>query len=266
LHSNADVTYKGKRKALQAAKQGRGQERRWVIYTEEAKVPSENKVTAVANSTDIDRPLPIHKYGSTCYNGSNQNILVEHYAQLQKMVAEGAANKLQSPELLLPVTQFNILRATFENAASMGLTMDILREDIASFFNIAGPVSLRLPPSLEPSETQKSIIHHPWIDLIPIRSLRDALLLNVNNYDEDQLCGDFYGICGSSPQVGILVWGESWDPSAYEVSERVYYKWSGLFRNCPELVKSTNHWRRKRGERPLKLPDERLYCVKELTD
>ncbi|KAJ5310088.1 Short-chain dehydrogenase/reductase SDR [Penicillium atrosanguineum] len=254
-----------RRKALQVAKQGRGQEQRWVIYTDEANAPSVKNITAVANSAYLMKPPPIRNYGKDFYYDSNQSTRVKCYADLQKMVAEGAANKVQSPELLLPVVQFNMMRAAFENAASMGLTWNILSEDIASYFNIAGPVTLHLPPSLEPSDMQKSIIHHPWIDLIPISSLRDAILRQADNFDEDQLCGDFYGICGPSPEVGILVWGESWDPSAYEVSERCLNKWVGLFKDCPELVRSTNYWRRKRGEKPLRLPDLTKFCVEELT-
>lgn len=256
----------GKRKALQAAKQGRGQERHWIIYTDEANASSVNKIPAVAHSTHLEKSLPIHNYGNDSCYGSMQSQCTRYYAELQKIVAEVAAKRVQSPELLVPVAQFNIMRAIFENAASMGLTMDILSEDIASYFNIAGPVTLHLPPSLEPSDTQKSIVHHPWIDLIPIASLRDALLLQADKYDEDQLCGDFYGLCGPSPEVGILVWGESWDPSAYEVSERVLKKWVGLFKDCPELVRSTNYWRRKRGEKPLRLPDLTDSNVEELTD
>lgn len=220
----------------------------------------------VANSTQLEQSTPIPNYGKAYKCGSNQTIREKYWAQLKAKVAEGAAKKVQSPDLLLPVAQFNIMRAAFENATSMGLTWDILSEDIASYFNIAGPVTLRLPPSLEPSETQRSIVHHPWIDLIPIPSLRDALLLHVDEYDEDQLCGDLYGICGPSPEVGLLVWGEAWDPSAYEVSERVFNKWGRFLRDCPELLKSTNYWRRKRGEKQLRLPDLRDSRVEEIKD
>ncbi|KAJ5677824.1 uncharacterized protein N7477_003457 [Penicillium maclennaniae] len=261
-----DLENTGRRKALQAAKQGRGQGRRWIIYTDEVNASSVNKVPAVANSTQLVKSLSIHDYSSSLHNGPVRTQCAQYYADLHKMVAEVAANKVQSPELLLPVTQFNVMRAIFENAASMGLTWDILSEDIASLFNIAGPVTLHLPPSLEPSDTQKSIVHHPWIDLIPIPSLRDALLLQADKYDEDQICGDFYGICSSSPEVGIIVWGESWDPSAYEVSERVFNKWIELFKGCPELIRSTNYWRRKRGEKPLRLPNLIDSCVENFTD
>ncbi|KAJ5218580.1 uncharacterized protein N7498_000679 [Penicillium cinerascens] len=255
-----------KRKALQAEKQGRTRERRWIIYTEPVCASPEHKGTTVASSTQLEQPSPIQNYGKAYKGVSNQMIREKYWAQLKAKVAAGAANKVQSPDLLLPVAQFNIMRATFENATTMGLTWDILSEDIASYFNIAGPVTLRLPPSLEPSGTQRSIVHHPWIDLIPVPSLRDALLLQIDEYDEDQLCGDLYGICGPSPEVGLLVWGEAWDPSAYEVSERVFNKWGRFLRGCPELLKSTNYWRRKRGEKQLRLPDLRDSCVEEIKD
>jgi hypothetical protein len=101
------------------------------------------------------------------------------------------------------------MRAMFQNAATMDLTMDILSEDIASSFNIAGPTTFHLPPSLQPSSTQKQIIHHPWIDLLPVQSFRNSLIVRMAEYDDEELCGDLYGLSSSTGKVGLIVWGES---------------------------------------------------------
>ncbi|CAI7580782.1 unnamed protein product [Penicillium discolor] len=138
--------------------------------------------------------------------------------------------------------QFNIFRALSINANMLGLTIDLLNEDLASQFNLAGPLM---------SEKQRKIIHHPWIDLIPILSLREALLIRADVIDEDELCGDFYGACGSSQEVGVRVWGEAWDPFAYELSETIMRKWRWMATDCPDVVKSSNYWRRQRGEKPI---------------
>lgn len=183
---------------------------------------------------------------------------VHHWEQLQITVTNGAVNNLQSPNLLLSVTQFNTIRAMVANADTMGLSLQVLCEDIASHFNISGPhqTTFQLPPSLQPSISQKQIIHHPWIDIIPIESLRNSLLSKLGIYDEDELCVDFYGMCGSCPEVGLLVWGEAWDPSAYEVSEGFFQKWNWLLRDCTDLIQSTNYWRKQRGQGPLRIESE----------
>jgi len=69
--------------------------------------------------------------------------------------------------------------------------------------------------------------------------------------DEDELCGDLYGVCVSSDETGLRVWGEAWDPLAYEVSETLIRKWSWLVEECPDIIKSTNYWRRQRGEKAI---------------
>lgn len=173
--------------------------------------------------------------------------------QLLTEAHNGATKNLYSATLLLSVTQLNVIRAMFSNAASLGLTVDLLGEDIASQFNVVGPLALPLPPSLEPTSSQKIIIHHPWIDLFPMASLRNVLLGSIYRYDDEELCADLFGVCGASMEVGLLIWGEAWDPSAYEASEKFAQKWSWILEECPDILESTNYWRRKRGERPLRL-------------
>ncbi|KAJ5382855.1 Protein of unknown function DUF3425 [Penicillium concentricum] len=137
------------------------------------------------------------------------------------------------------------------NANLMGLTIELLEEDLASQFNLVGPSTLHLPPSLYPSQKQRKIIHHPWIDLIPMLSLREALLARTDEIDEDEICCDFYETRDSSQEVGLRVWGEAWDPSAYEASESLIKKWSWMVKDCPDIIESSNYWRKQRGEKPI---------------
>lgn len=270
LRIDTDPLHSGKKKAVQLEKEDKIQQRRWVFYTNEANAFAEH---GAARDKKIAQPAlkledpPIQQPQiDPCLCTATQITREQHWVQLRRKVAESAASNLQSPNLLLPVAQYNIMRAMLANAASMGLTMEILSEDIASYFNIAGPVTLCLPPSLQPSASQKQIIHHPWIDLIPIASFRNTLLSKLDKYNEEELCGDLYGVCGSSREVGLIVWGEAWDPTAYEVSEAVAKKWSWLLRDCPELLKSTNYWRKQRGEKPLQLTESVEHCIEEITD
>lgn len=177
---------------------------------------------------------------------------------LQAVVARNALHHTPDATLLTSVPRHNTIRAMMFNAAYLGLTIELLREDILSPFNVAGPLVLdpaTLPPSLQPTALQKQIVHHPWIDLCPIPSLRDVLLLGADIYDEDELCHDFFEGAGSDgeQQVGMVVWGESWDPSAYEISAAIVSKWHWLLGPCADILQSTDHWRSKRNEAPVRL-------------
>ncbi|KAJ5098766.1 hypothetical protein N7532_005767 [Penicillium argentinense] len=265
LQNRLNQQARRKRKAQE--RQSNLQTKRWVVYTDKIPSPAENEYQqgkAATTSPRLEDPPKTPNNENDYFCGSINLPREVYWNQLQTKVANGAANNLLSSNLLLEVTQFNIVRAMFANAASMGLSLEVLCEDIASSFNIAGPLTLQLPPSLQPSTTQKQIIHHPWIDLIPIASLRNSLLLKLESLDEEELCTDLYGLYDSSPIVGLLVWGEAWDPSAYEVTERVARKWRWILKDCPDLMKSTNYWRKQRGERPLRLADFEDRRVEEV--
>ncbi|KAJ6783688.1 hypothetical protein PWT90_08046 [Aphanocladium album] len=178
--------------------------------------------------------------------------------QLHDTVTHNFYVRTLDAELLTSVTRHNTIRAMICNASYFSLTMDHLREDILSSFTIVGPVSYAetaLPPSLRPTELQKRIPHHPWIDLCPIPSLRDALLIWAPIYDEDELCHDLFTGAGGheESQIGMVVWGEAWDPAAYELSEAIMQKWQWLLRDCSDIISFTNSWRRKRQISPLQL-------------
>ncbi|KAH8691515.1 hypothetical protein BGW36DRAFT_465243 [Talaromyces proteolyticus] len=158
-----------------------------------------------------------------------------------------------SADMLFSLTQFNVLRAMYTNISLLGLTMDDIKSDMVSTFSCSNIQDLKppssLPPSLAPTQLQKSIIHHPWIDPFPLPTFRDTLLLASGLYDEEELCNDLVGQCGGGQgQVGIIIWGQPWDPHAWEMSEKFARKWHWLFGGCQELLDSTNYWRSQRGE------------------
>ncbi|KAL1854970.1 hypothetical protein Plec18170_004382 [Paecilomyces lecythidis] len=179
--------------------------------------------------------------------------------RLQDIVQGSMIKRLLNTELLAPVAQFNIIRAMISNAAYLSLTMELLRDDISSPFNIHLPQSpaLDLPPSLQPTALQKQVIHHPWIDLCPISSIRDLLLRRMGQYDEDEICNDFFN--GNEPdedRTGLVVWGEAWEPMSYEFSASVLQKWAWIAHDCPDVIRSTNYWRARREEEPLQVPPD----------
>lgn len=159
-------------------------------------------------------------------------------------------------DLLLHLTQLNFTRALMENIRIMGLTSEALHDDAISPFNTAGPWQYdfehSLPSTLQPTMIQRSIEHHPWLDLIPISHMRDNLICAGESYDETQLCLDMKG-SGSVRDggAGIIVWRDPWDPAGWEVTEAFAHTWGWVIWNCRDLFQSTNHWRAKRNEKPL---------------
>ncbi|KAJ5740592.1 hypothetical protein N7493_000464 [Penicillium malachiteum] len=258
------------RRALKAGKGAANQQSRWVIYTGEAQKPAETEPVVSRPVLQLESPPPtppeeislIDKDGRISFEAIKHwdTRKVDLVSQLERRVAWATAMKLDYIHLLAPVTHLNVISALLNNASIMGMSFELLEEDVASLFNIAGPMDLVLPPSLQPSSTQKKIIHHPWIDLIPMASFRDMLLKNMDRYDEDKFCGDLHGQIGVTDGIGLIVWGESWDPNAYEISESVFRKWYWILKECPEILKTTNYWRRVRGEKPLRFDQATSTC------
>ncbi|KAJ0115063.1 hypothetical protein J7T55_001472 [Diaporthe amygdali] len=83
--------------------------------------------------------------------------------------------------------------------------------------------------------------------------MRDNLLLAAGLFDEDKLCNvllEFEDI--PNEKSGLVVWGEPWDPASWEASEAFIKEWTWAIKGCTELLNSTNFWRARRGERPVK--------------
>ncbi|KAL7930856.1 hypothetical protein V8C35DRAFT_129111 [Trichoderma chlorosporum] len=198
------------------------------------------------------------------------------FRRLYELVSRHVAQHTLDSQLLLSVMQFNVIRAVGINATSMGLRMDQLAEETISPFNDcvgalpAPPLGLdstvrpgkelqHLPPNMHPTALQKLVVHHPWIDLCPQPSLRDALLRRLhNNLDEDEFCHHLFLQCEDSDDdgmLGMVVWGEAWDPASYEISSTMIRKWPWLVDECPDIIRTTNYWRAKRQEDPLEILD-----------
>ena len=74
--------------------------------------------------------------------------------------------------------------------------------------------------------------------------------------DEDEFCHHLFLQCDDSDKdgmIGMVVWGEAWDPASYEISETMIRKWPWLVDECPDIIRTTNYWRAKRQEGPLEI-------------
>lgn len=88
--------------------------------------------------------------------------------------------------------------------------------------------------------------------------MRDNLILAGDDYDDLELCEDLCGLFNrqkrnSKSRTGLIIWGEPWDPDGWEVTSSFLERWGWILEGCDELMLSTNRWRAKRCERPLRL-------------
>ncbi|PLB54761.1 hypothetical protein P170DRAFT_452423 [Aspergillus steynii IBT 23096] len=177
-------------------------------------------------------------------------------ARLEQLALQYYATGSPRTDLLLNLMSLNFTRALMENTRILGLRSDQLHDDAISPFSIAGPwqndALYTLPMPLQPTAIQRSIPHHPWLDLLPVPQMRDNLILAGEFEEEDQLCLDMKGSGSSTAgRSGIIVWSDPWDPSGWEVTEAFVGSWGWVIRNCHDLALSTNHWRASRSEKPL---------------
>lgn len=186
--------------------------------------------------------------------------------QLEDRVHREFTSGSPSAELLLGLTRLNIIRALHSNLEVLGYIPAQLDDDSESMFSGASPRDSHLngaalPPALQPTEIQRLVPHHPWLDLIPIPKLRDNLILAGDLIDDIKLCHD---LCGNSVsrvapkhsseangETGLIVWKDPWDPSGWEITETFFRNWGWILQDCWDLFRSTNAWRNRRGERPL---------------
>jgi hypothetical protein len=91
-------------------------------------------------------------------------------------------------DMLLHLIQFNFTKALIQNMDVLGLTSEQLDDDAISPFNMMGPwqhdFASSLPLSLRATDIQRTIPHHPWLDLLPIPQMRDNLISAGESYDE----------------------------------------------------------------------------------
>lgn len=193
---------------------------------------------------------------------SKRREFVEHLAR-QTWIEYQAASPC--PVHLLTLTRINVFRALSSNAAILGCSSEWLDYDAVSRLQIDDEacqdsvinLSSNWPSALRPTGLQTTTSHHPWIDLLPLVKMRENLLEALKYpglVDEDALCYDIVevGFDSGPDEPSLIIWGQPWDPHGWEVSVAFLRKWGWLLQGCDEVLNSTNYWRRRRGERPLR--------------
>jgi hypothetical protein len=160
------------------------------------------------------------------------------------------------------LVRYNVSSALARNADLLGVATEYYDWDGVSPFVKQGPTlgitsphePLDYPTNLLPTPLQRSMEHHPWLDLFPWPRVRDNMLKAFENADicnEDDLCHDVCEYEGHDADPILLVWGDAWDARSWEVTPAFLKKWGWLLEGCSEFLEATNNWRAKRGERPI---------------
>lgn len=156
---------------------------------------------------------------------------------------------------LISLTRLNVHKAITENLKAIGMNPEwTCNDDALSIYNVTPPgfIGTRIPSSLQPTLIQRTIPHHPWLDFFPCPRMRDLLIIAGDSFDDDDLCHDLMAFWDTrNTGATLIVWGPASDPTNWEVTEGFARKWSWVLRDSPELLASSNSWRRSRGERPL---------------
>jgi hypothetical protein len=101
----------------------------------------------------------------------------------------------------------------------------------------------KLPPSLLQTALQTTVVHLPYIDVLPFPAMRSRIISALAIIDEDDLRRDLM-------DSGLRCWGRSpWDPRDWELQDEFTDKWWFLLDE--EIVNLTNWWRSERGDDPL---------------
>jgi hypothetical protein len=193
---------------------------------------------------------------------------------------------------LLHLIHYNTFRGLYNNKIILGTAAvswepDSQPEPFGNAFpsfSVVFPFAPGLPDNLSPSQSQMSIVHSTWINLIPFAAMRENLIRWETSFDHREFAQDLVGTEAnpdlfSQPRYsrletplkgnyllsgdedddevnanrnGLILWGESHDMNSWEVTPGFLRKWAWVMRGCEELIVSSNRWRRIRGEEPLR--------------
>lgn len=74
-----------------------------------------------------------------------------------------------------------------------------------------------------------------------------------DTFDDLELCGDLVGFFNTpTARTGLIIWRDPWDRAGWEITQEFVRHWGWTVRDCLNLLESTNFWRSRSGERPLR--------------
>ncbi|RDW77807.1 hypothetical protein BP6252_05860 [Coleophoma cylindrospora] len=125
---------------------------------------------------------------------------------------------------LFVLIQHNALRGVMTNMSILFRLCGLHLQGWEDFYTEDLPIPREHAPlSLQPTDLQQTVAHESWIDIIPYPAMRDNILSNQGQLDEDALCDDFMGgMYDGLSEVqsrGLILWGDPWSPDGWEKRE-----------------------------------------------
>ncbi|KAI1123481.1 hypothetical protein F5Y10DRAFT_51636 [Nemania abortiva] len=154
---------------------------------------------------------------------------------------------------LLVLIQLNAFRGMLNNMAMLGLIDRLPMECGTVLYSKDFPPPPEvLPPDLQDTWLQQNTPHDMWIDVCPCPKLRDNIISYGDFIKEDDFCvdimGGLYEGYNDIELNGMLIWGEPWTVTGWEVTQGFAKKWGFLLRGCDRLIEASNKYRAARGE------------------
>ncbi|KAL5343034.1 hypothetical protein BJX70DRAFT_394466 [Aspergillus crustosus] len=141
--------------------------------------------------------------------------------------------------------------AFVEIGRHIGVSVDQMADDDAVSPFITQRLDVFRGTDLEPVPEQVTIVHHPYIDLIPLPSFRTRVLQAIargdRDLDEQALCFDMMlgGLqCHGSTQLSLHGRGEGtpWDARSWEVTPWFLHKWANLVGDENDIIYRNSAW------------------------
>ena len=167
-----------------------------------------------------------------------------------------------SSDHLLSLIYYNVFRALVSNMRLLNLDLELMETDDyqSPFLELdSGTCSIDLssiPPDFQPTLIQRTVPHHPRMDIFPDPVVRDNIILNQGKFEDYPFCmavigHDTWYENDPSQRAGMVVWGEPWNVKSWEITDGFVAKWQWMLKGAEKLENATNSWRRRRGLRPL---------------
>lgn len=157
-------------------------------------------------------------------------------------------------------------------------------DELCHSYSVVLPIGPGIPNDLNPTQSQMSILHAVWFNLLPFQAMRENLIRWQSSFNHDEFIADLIGdasidlldvlgsqsaCSGIEPEVrgriisgdddevtanrnGLIVWGEPHSVDSWEATPGFLKKWAWAVLGCEELIESSNRWRAVRGEEPLR--------------
>ncbi|KAJ4268523.1 hypothetical protein NW762_002586 [Fusarium torreyae] len=159
-----------------------------------------------------------------------------------------------------------VVSAMLENCLSLGISRSMYCSDdaISPFYRAYADTdpnrdaivtsvqggSRALHFDLRPTRQQVLVEHHPFLDVIPFREIRDNIITHMNDMDEDAFFHDSLNHLTCWGSVAGAHTGSPWDGRSWEATEGFLQKWSHIVGGEEgELARNSRWWRSLRGER-----------------